>query len=298
MNTSLRIGTRGSKLALWQAYDLKAQLKEQGIDSQLVIIKTKGDKIQDLGFDKIEGKGFFTKEIEDALLSQEVDVAVHSMKDLPTQSVEGLSIAAVSRRANPRDILICSKDLADTSRPLRIKEGARIGTSSIRRKVQLASLDASLTLVDIRGNVPTRISKIGDGDVDGLVLASAGVDRLDLDLSQYTALRLHPSEFVPAPAQGVIAYQCRQDDPKTKSLLKLIHHSEVSACTNVERGLLRLLDGGCQLPLGVYCDRDESGNFHCHAALGTTPLAPIKRVAYSQSTTSGMAERILDMLTA
>ncbi len=298
MMTTLRIGTRGSRLALWQAHDLQAQLKGQGIESELIIIKTKGDQVQNLSFDKIEGKGFFTKEIEDALLAEEVDVAVHSMKDLPTQGVEGLTISAVSKRANPRDILIYRKSASDAERPLRIQANARIGTSSIRRKVQISALDSELALVDIRGNVPTRIKKIDEGLVDGVVLASAGVDRLDLDLSKYDTIRLHPSEFVPAPAQGVIAYQCRKTDSKTRSLLKLIHHSEVSACTNVERGLLRLLDGGCQLPLGAYCEQDHAGNFHCHAVLGTTPSAPLKKVAYSQSTTSGMAERLLDLLNA
>ncbi len=298
MDIKLRIGTRGSKLALWQAHDLKAQLKVQGVDSELVIIKTKGDQIQNLSFDKIEGKGFFTKEIEDALLAHEIDVAVHSMKDLPTQGVDGLSIVAVSQRANPRDILICSRSISDGTRPLRISKGAKIGTSSIRRKVQLAALDPDVSLIDIRGNVPTRIKKIDEGLVDGVVLASAGVDRLDIDLSGYLTLRLHPTEFVPAPAQGVIAYQSRRDDQKTKSLLRLIHHREVAACTNVERGLLRLLDGGCQLPLGAYCERDQGGNYHCHAVLGTTPLAPLKKVSYSQSTTSGMADRMLDMLQA
>ena len=149
MDIKLRIGTRGSKLALWQAHDLKAQLKVQGVDSELVIIKTKGDQIQNLSFDKIEGKGFFTKEIEDALLAHEIDVAVHSMKDLPTQGVDGLSIVAVSQRANPRDILICSRSISDGTRPLRISKGAKIGTSSIRRKVQLAALDPDLSLIHI-----------------------------------------------------------------------------------------------------------------------------------------------------
>ena len=296
MAITLKIGTRGSKLALWQAHDLQDQLKREGIRSDLVIIKTKGDKIQDLSFDKIEGKGFFTKEIEDALLAEEIDVAVHSMKDLPTQGVEGLALAAVSARANPRDILIIRPEVLGEQGPLSIHDGSRIGTSSVRRKMQFQRLASNAELVDIRGNVPTRISKIESGEVDGVILAAAGVDRLNLDLSAHRSFRFHPSEFVPAPAQGVIAYQCRAKDKNTKHLLKLIHHPDVSSCTNVERGLLRLLDGGCQLPLGAYCERDAAGNYHAHAILGNQSHKAPEIISYSQNTTSGMAERLLSML--
>ena len=289
---NVRIGTRGSKLALWQAKHLQSKLSEIDVESSLVIIKTKGDQIQHLGFDKIEGKGFFTKEIEDALVAAEVDVAVHSMKDLPTIMDEQLTIGGLSERADPSDILIIGKHAHDPQRRMKIKSGAKIGTSSIRRKVQLVYFDDSLNPEDVRGNVPTRIKKIDEGIVDAVILASAGIDRLDIDLSDYITLRYNPTEFIPAPAQGVNAYQCRSNDKFTRRILRSIHKNEVSKCTNIEREILRLLDGGCQLPLGAYVVQDTLG-YHCHAMLGTFPGEPLKRYQYSQSTSAGMAAHIV-----
>lgn len=288
----VRVGTRGSKLALWQAHHLQSLLNDQGVASSLKIIKTKGDQIQDIGFSKIEGKGFFTKEIEDALLDGAIDVAVHSMKDLPTSMVEELRIGALSSRADPADILIIGRHAYDPARRTRIRAGALIGTSSIRRKVQLLHFDNSLLLTDIRGNVPTRIRKIDEGIVDAVVLAKAGIDRLNIDLTDYETLSFNPCEFVPAPAQGVNAYQCRSDDKAILRILKKVHHKEVANCTNIERLILRQLDGGCQLPLGVYVTHSEMG-YHAHAVLGTTPGEPLKRYHYSQSTSVGMAEHIV-----
>ncbi len=292
---NVRIGTRGSKLALWQAEHLQTKLSQNGIESTLLIIKTKGDQIQHLGFDKIEGKGFFTKEIEDALLAEEIDVAVHSMKDLPTLMDDKLTIGGLSERADPSDILIIGKHAYDPESRMKIKKGSTIGTSSIRRKVQLVHFDESLNPVDIRGNVPTRIKKIDEGIIDAVILASAGIDRLEIDLSNYVTLRYNPTEFIPAPAQGVNAYQCRSNDTSMKRILRSIHQSEVSKCTNIERTILRLLDGGCQLPLGAFVQKDDLG-YHCHAVLGTLPGKPLKRYQYSQSTSAGMAEHIVSQL--
>ncbi len=292
----LKIGTRGSKLALWQAHDLQAQLKAIGEDTELVIIKTKGDQIQDIGFDKIEGKGFFTKEIEDALLSSDIDIAVHSMKDLPTEMVEGLSIAGLSSRANPADLLIIKKSSVDTSRALKLKEGAKIGTSSIRRKVQLQHFDPSVECVDVRGNVPTRLTKLDTQDYDAIVLAAAGVERLGIDLDKYHIVEFNPKEYVSAPAQGVIAYQCRSSDKPTRRVLKKIHSADTALCTNVERTVMKIMDGGCQLPLGAYCDRDISGNYHCYASYSPGPGEPLRQVKLSQSTHAGLAERVVDQL--
>ena len=292
----LKIGTRGSKLALWQAYDLQAQLKAIDEDSELIIIKTKGDQIQDIGFDKIEGKGFFTKEIEDALLASEIDIAVHSMKDLPTEMVEGLVIAGLSTRANPSDLLIIKKSSVDTSRPLKVKENAKIGTSSIRRKVQLKHFDQSITCVDVRGNVPTRLSKLDTQDYDAIVLAAAGVERLEIDLSNYHVVEFNPKEYVSAPAQGVIAYQCRSVDRTTRRILKKIHSSDTALCTNVERTVMKIMDGGCQLPLGAYCEQDKSGNYHCYASYSPGPGEQLRQVRLSQSTYAGLAERVVDQL--
>lgn len=291
----MRIGTRGSKLALWQANNLKRQLAGKGVDCSLVIIKTKGDRIQDLSFNKIEGKGFFTKEIEDALVEDEIDVAVHSMKDLPTSGHKSLIIAGVSQRADPRDVLIIRADAVDPKKAIKLKAGSTVGTSSIRRKVQMAHFDPDCKLIDIRGNVPTRLKKVVDRQVDAIVLAAAGLDRLSIDLSEFEVIRFNPLEFIPAPAQGVVAYQCRRKDTYSKAVIKEVHHRDVAVCTNVERKVLNLLDGGCQLPLGAYCTRDQNG-FHCYTMLGTEPGKPIARKTYSQSTSVGMAEYIVSHL--
>ena len=292
----LKIGTRGSKLALWQAHDLQAQLKAIGEETELVIIKTKGDQIQDIGFDKIEGKGFFTKEIEEALLSEAIDIAVHSMKDLPTEMVDGLVIAGLSSRANPSDLLIIKKSSVDINRPLKVRAGATVGTSSIRRKVQLQHFDQSIACADVRGNVPTRLSKLDTEHYDAIVLAAAGVERLEINLDNYHVVEFNPKEYVSAPAQGVIAYQCRIGDKPTRRILKKIHSSHTAQCTNVERTVMKIMDGGCQLPLGAYCEQDVSGNYHCYASYSPGEGQELRQVKISQSTHAGLAERIVDQL--
>jgi hydroxymethylbilane synthase len=290
----LRIGTRGSKLALWQAEYTRAELARQGVESELVIIKTQGDLVQHLSFDKLEGKGFFTKEIEDALLRGEVDVAVHSMKDLPTSPPEGLVITAVSYRDNPADWLILRPEAVDGKKLFKLKEGARVGSSAARRKAQLHDYRPDTQAVDIRGNVPTRLEKLRKGDFDAIFLAAAGVSRLGLDLSGLELVELNPREFVPAPAQGVLAWQTHRDHTEVRLLLKKIHHPEVSAVTNVERRTLQLMDGGCQLPLGVHCERDAAGNFHAFAACALDGV--LRRAHLSSSTSHGMAEKLVAAL--
>ena len=224
----IKIGTRGSRLALWQAEFTQKQLAEIGVDSELVIIKTRGDKIQHLGFDKMEGKGFFTKEIEDALLRGDVDMAVHSMKDLPTTQPEGLVITAVSYRENPADWLLIRKESTDPALDFKLKKNAVVGTSSARRKAQMLYFREDVTLKDIRGNVPTRIEKLRRGDFDAILLAGAGVERLQLDISDLEVVRFNTKEFIPAPAQGVLAFQTCKSDTETRRILKQIHHPEVS----------------------------------------------------------------------
>jgi len=296
MSAIIKIGTRGSKLALWQANFAKQALSEIGVESELHIIKTKGDKIQDLSFDKIEGKGFFTKEIEAALLSKEVDLAVHSMKDLPTEKVEGLVVAAVSARANPADWLVIKKSSYREGSTLSLPKGAKVGTSSARRKAMLLDLCPSATTHDLRGNVPTRLSKLRDGALDAILLAAAGLIRLELDLSDFEVVKLHPKEFIPAPAQGVVAYQVREGDIELRRALKKIHHPEVAECTNVERKVLNLMEGGCHMPLGVFCEKDEMGNFHAIAGYAPTSDKPIIRKRLSYSTNFQLANDLFKHL--
>ena len=296
MIKKIKIGTRGSQLALWQANYTMSQLLNQGIESELCIIKTQGDKIQDLSFDKLEGKGFFTKEIEEALLRGEVDMAVHSMKDLPTTSPEGLVTTAVSYRENPADWLLIRKDRIDNNQIFGLPPQAVVGTSSARRKAQIIDLCPNVVLQDLRGNVPTRVEKLRTGGYDAILLAAAGLSRLALDLSGLELVQLHPREFVPAPAQGVLAFQTCENDLEVRRVLKHLHHAEVSAVTNVERRVLQLMDGGCHLPLGVYCERDPAGNYHVWAAKADTWDSPLRRVNVSSSTHFGLAEDIVARL--
>lgn len=286
----IRIGTRGSALALWQAQHTQAALQKIGVESELVIISTRGDQIQHLGFDKMEGKGFFTKEIEDALLQGEVHVAVHSMKDLSTQQPEGLVISAVSYREDPSDRLLIRHEAFDPSRPFRLRAGAVVGTSAARRKAQLLDFRPDLSVRDLRGNVPTRVNKLRAGEYDAIFLATAGLERLQLDLSDLKAVPLHPHEFVPAPAQGVLAWQTHMDDLDTRRVFQKLHHHEVAACTNVERRLLRMFDGGCQLPFGAFCERDSNGHYHASAACLIEQQ--MRRVRVSQTISEGLAERL------
>lgn len=296
LKREVRIGTRGSKLALWQANYLQAELAKIGLSASINIIKTKGDKIQDLSFDKIEGKGFFTKEIEDALLREEVDLAVHSMKDLPTTSPEGLVITAVSYREDPTDWLIIRKEVSATNKLLQLGAGAVVGTSSARRKAQLLHFRSDLVLKDIRGNVPTRIDKLRQGQFDAIILAGAGITRLELDLSEFEVIKFDPKEFIPAPAQGVLAFQVRENDKELRRQLRALHKQEVADCTNVERRVLKLLDGGCHLPLGAYCTKDHEGNYHLWAAYAETATAPLKQIRLSSSTRFELAEEAIKSL--
>jgi hydroxymethylbilane synthase len=258
MSQPLIIGSRGSDLALWQANYIKDLLLKAGIESQITIIKTQGDKIQNLSFDKLEGKGFFTKELEDALLDNKIDLAVHSHKDLPTLSPEGLCIAAVSYREDPADVLLIQPDSIDAKQLLGIKKGATVGTSSFRRKMLLESLQPGLKIADLRGNVPTRIEKLRKGEYNAIVLAAAGVKRLGLDLGDFVVKPLETRMFVPAPAQGVLALQTRSSDAALIAQLQSIHQSKVQARIQVERSVLQKMEGGCLLPLGVFCNSETN----------------------------------------
>ncbi len=253
----IRIGSRGSDLALWQANHVKRQLEELGCSVDISIITTQGDAIQHLSFDKLEGKGFFTKEIEQALLDNTIDLAVHSHKDLETNQPEGLKIACVSEREDPADLLLIAKGSIDASKVWNLKENAIVGTSSARRKSQVLRFRDDVQIRDLRGNVPTRIQKLRDNQYDAILLAKAGVDRLEIDLSEFDVFVMDPTEFVPAPAQGVLALQIRESDTALFETLQKMNHPEVQKRIAVERKVLNLMQGGCQLPLGVYCDENE-----------------------------------------
>ncbi|MBW4890972.1 hydroxymethylbilane synthase [Mucilaginibacter sp. HMF5004] len=257
-NRKLIIGTRGSDLALWQANFVKDRLAENNIEAELKIIKTQGDRILNLSFDKLEGKGFFTKELEEELLAGTIDLAVHSHKDLPTENPPGLIIAAVSEREDPADILLILKDCVDVHQKLSVKFGGIVGTSSNRRKAQLLAMRPDLEIEELRGNVPSRINKLRNEGYDAIMLAKAGVVRLGLDLSEFYIEELASTELIPAPAQGVLAIQIRESDNELfEALQKHLHHANVEQELAVERNVLKLFGGGCHLPLGCYCRKHD-----------------------------------------
>jgi len=295
MTSEILIGSRGSDLALWQANFVKDKLESLGHKVSIVIIKTQGDKIQHLSFDKMEGKGFFTKELENALLTKKIDLAVHSCKDLETNHPDGLTIAANSSRANPADLLLINPDFYDQDQLWNLAMNARVGTSSARRKVQLKERRPDIELIDIRGNVPTRVGKLRDGKFDAIVLAKAGIDRLVFDYSDLKSFEFNPEEFIPAPAQGVLALQTRSDDQKLIEILKGIHNREVESCISIERKVLNLFDGGCQLPLGAYCT-SKDGHFNLKVAMAKTVNHSVTRTEFIDDTGENLAERAVDEL--
>lgn len=246
----IKIGTRGSKLALWQASYLAEKLREQNPDLviEIVTIVTTGDKILDVPLAKIGGKGLFTNEIERAILAGEVDMAVHSLKDLPTELPSGLIIGALSKRGEVRDALVSRSGKTLAALP----SGAKIGTSSLRRRAQLLAFRPDLCVSDLRGNIDTRLRKLANGDYDALILAAAGLIRLDRH-SEITEL-LPPDIMLPAVGQGVLAVEARADDTEILHLLQGINDRTAAITAAAERAFLQRLEGGCQVPVGVFAE--------------------------------------------
>ncbi len=249
-----RIGTRGSPLALAQANMVKAQLAAAHADLpaeaiEIVVIKTTGDRIQDRPLALAGGKGLFTKEIEEALLDGGIDIAVHSMKDMPTALPEGLTIAALLEREDPRDVLIGATGLADLPR------GARLGTSSLRRQAQMLYRRPDLNVVGFRGNVETRLRKLAAGEVQATLLALAGLKRLGLQ--RHASGILSVEEMLPAVAQGAVGVECRSDDAETRARLAPLDHPPTAICVAAERALLAALDGSCRTPIAALARLDH-----------------------------------------
>lgn len=292
----IKIGTRGSKLALWQANHFASLLEKNNIESEIIIIKTQGDISGNLSFNKLEGKGFFTKEIEDALLNNEIDVAVHSLKDLPTQGPEGLVIAGLSERANPSDILLIRKESFQNNQPFKLKQNALVGTSSQRRKALITYFRPDIQIEDIRGNVPTRIQKLRDKNFDAIILARAGVDRIEADLTGLESLTLNPREFIPAPGQGVVAYQTRAENVELRKTLGKMTDKKLIETSNVERKILQLMGGGCHMPLGAYCVKDDNGYLHTWACFAENWKERLNILQYSSATDHGLAKTIVNKL--
>jgi hydroxymethylbilane synthase len=245
----LRIGSRGSALALWQANHIAGLLRENGQEVTIEIIKTTGDRLQDVTFAQVGSKGMFTKEIEEALVEGRIDLAVHSLKDLPTELPEPFALAATPRRADPRDAFVSVRfqHFAD------LPAGSKVGTSSSRRQAQLRALRSDLEYVEFRGNVDTRLRKLEEGQVEAIILASAGLDRLAK--ADYIRERFAVEQICPSAGQGSLAIEIRKGDTTTLKALAFLDDEETRFAVTAERTALNALGGGCQVPIGVHCRR-------------------------------------------
>lgn len=249
---NLRIGSRGSQLALWQANHIAALLRAQGHTVDITIIKTTGDRLQAVTFAQVAvesgtTKGMFTKEIEEALAAGAIDLAVHSLKDLPTELPEGFALAATPPRVDPRDVLVSAK----YTHLAQLPQGAKVGTSSQRRRAQLKALRPDIEAVEFRGNVDTRLRKLGEGQVAAILLAAAGLDRLEK--TEWIRERLNPEEFCPAAGQGSLGIETRLGDEMTIAALAFLDDASTRYAVTAERAALAALGGGCQVPIGVHC---------------------------------------------
>ncbi|HEV8265320.1 MAG TPA: hydroxymethylbilane synthase [Gemmatimonadales bacterium] len=251
----MNLGTRGSRLARWQAEWVQGRLAARGVEALLVVIKTRGDAEVDRPLHQLEGKGFFTKEIEDALLEGRIDVAVHSLKDLPTRLPDGLTLGAVPARHDPRDALVATGGAVASL--LQLAPRARVGTSSLRRLTQLRYLRPDLELVPLRGNVPTRVRKVEEGDgLDAALLALAGLERLALG---ERATPIDPLEVMPAPGQGALGLEIRTGDKQTSEVLRALEDPASAQAVAAERTVLAALGGGCQAPVAAWVGSRERG---------------------------------------
>lgn len=249
---TLRLGSRGSRLALWQANHVREQMDTGDVSIEIHTIRTTGDRVTDVPLARIGDTGLFTKEIDRALLEGGIDAAVHSLKDVPTQLPEGLALAAVLRREDPRDALLFAPGRARTLGDL--PEGARIGTSSLRRRALLLALRPDLVVADLRGNLDTRMTRLSEGAFDALILALAGVRRLGWESSVGDVLG--PPDWLPAAGQGALAVVARADDAETRTIVAVLDHQPTRIATTAERSFLRSLQGGCQVPIGTLAELD------------------------------------------
>ncbi|HBD23813.1 MAG TPA: hydroxymethylbilane synthase [Oceanospirillaceae bacterium] len=261
--TTLRIATRESQLALWQAEFIKAELERHhpGLQVELLGMKTKGDIILDVPLAKVGGKGLFVKELEQAMLDNRADIAVHSMKDVPMEFPDGLGLAIICDREDPTDAFVSNQYASLDDLP----EGAKVGTSSLRRQLQIKAARPDLTLLDLRGNVNTRLAKLDNGDYDAIILASAGL--LRLNFAERIRSRLPIELSLPAGGQGAVGVECRTNDARTRALLAPLHHKDTADRVLAERALNRRLEGGCQVPIACYAELHDD-NLYLRGLVG------------------------------
>jgi hydroxymethylbilane synthase len=285
----LRIGSRGSQLALWQANHISSLLRERGHEVEIEIIKTTGDKITDVSLAQVGTKGMFTKEIEEALAEGRVDVAVHSLKDLPTQLPPGFELVAITTRVNPRDVFLSVKYDSINALP----KGARIGTSSLRRQAQLKVARPDLVIHALRGNVDTRVRKLEEGEYDAIILAAAGLTRLG---KMQLVKEVLSEEFMcPAAGQGALGIEIRAGDEEMRKHLAFLDDPAARAATTCERALLHKLGGGCQVPIGAFAEMRE-GLLHLTAIVARPDGSTILRETQSGSQAVALGEAVGDSL--
>ncbi len=280
----IRIATRGSALALWQAHWVQSQLQAHGVQVDLVIVETQGDR-ETTAFREMQGQGFFTKTVQDAVLEGRADMAVHSLKDLPSAPTPGLVVPAIPEREDAREMLLIHPNAVDTNASIiPVRSNARVGTSAVRRQAQLEHLRTDLERLELRGNVPTRIEKLRRGEYDAILLAHAGVKRLGLDLSDLEVRVLEPHVIVPAPGQGALALECRSADVDLAALLGTLDDANARETVEAERGLMARLEGGCQLALGAVAHRRGANlellawyDGKIHQVVGSSPEAVAER---------------------
>jgi hydroxymethylbilane synthase len=285
----LRVGSRGSQLALWQAHHISALLRERGHEVELEIIKTTGDKITDVALAKVGTKGMFTKEIEEALAEGRIDLAVHSLKDLPTELSRGFEIAAVTTRENPRDVFCSHKYESIEDLP----RAARVGTSSLRRQAQLKAVRPDLDIHPLRGNVDTRLRKLEAGEYDAIILAAAGLNRLG---KTQLVKQVIPAEVMcPAAGQGALGIEIRAGDSITRQHLAFLDDSAARATTTCERALLNKLGGGCQVPIGAFA-QVRDGRLHLEAIVADPDGSKILRESRDGSDPVPLGESVGEIL--
>jgi hydroxymethylbilane synthase len=268
----LRIGSRGSQLALWQADHVAAHLRAAGHSVSIEIIRTTGDAMQNLSFAQVGSKGMFTKEIEEALFDGRIDLAVHSLKDLPTELAEPFAIAAIPERVDPRDAFVSVHHASFEALP----HNARIGTSSLRRQAQLRSARPDVQYLEFRGNVDTRLRKLIGGQVDAIILASAGLERLGL--TQHRRECFSPLVLCPAAGQGALGIESRAGDEPTLAALEFLNHPPTRYAVTAERAALAALGGGCQVPIGIHCFPGDEG-YSIVAAVASPDGSEVLRIA-------------------
>jgi hydroxymethylbilane synthase len=259
------IGSRGSELAIWQAKFVKSELekRKKNVSIEIKIIKTKGDKILDVALSKIGDRSLFTKELEIELLNKKIDLAVHSLKDLQTQIPKGLKLTAVTKRHNVQDVLISRKKGTTI---FNLPENATVATGSLRRRCQLLHLRPDLNIVELRGNVPSRIRKFLESDWDAIILARAGVERLELN--KHISSIIKTDDVLPAVGQGALGIETRADNKIVNEIVKSIHHENTYTAVLAERALLKTLEGGCQVPIGAFAEVKSNG-LHIDALVGS-----------------------------